>query len=322
MKLSPHEEDKLALVAAGQLAQRRLARGVLLNAPEATALVATVCLELIRDGRSVAELMALGRTLLGRRNVARGVAALVPDVQVEGTFRDGTKLVTVHEPICREQGDLALALHGSFLPVPPASLFAAAEDHADLVPGEVIVANAPPIELNAGRARLRLRVVSTCDRPIQVGSHFHFAEVNAALRFDRALAFGYRLNLPAGSAVRFEPGEARTVTLVRIGGERMVQGGNSLAIGLSPFGDSAAADGVELLARCAARGFAHEAQLDAGVAADGVTAPDVMRCFMSRAHYAATYGPTTGDRVRLGDSCLLALVERGACTRAARTRLV
>src|SRR5215203_5722212 len=115
MHLTPHESEKLALHQAGFLAQKRLARGVRLNYPEAVALIATQLLEFIRDGRSVAELMDLGRRLLGRDNVLDGIAAMIEEVQVEGTFPDGTKLVTVHHPIVAAHGDLSLALYGSFL---------------------------------------------------------------------------------------------------------------------------------------------------------------------------------------------------------------
>src|SRR6516165_1841374 len=125
MHLTPHELDKLTLHQAGVLAQKRLARGIRLNHPEAVALIATQILELIRDGRTVAELMDLGRQLLGRADVMEGVPELVHEVQVEGTFPDGTKLVTVHHPIAADDGDLVLALHGSFLPVPALSLFPA-----------------------------------------------------------------------------------------------------------------------------------------------------------------------------------------------------
>ena len=115
MHLTPREIDKLMLHQAGFLAQKRLARGLRLNYPEAVALIATQLLEFIRDGRSVAELMDLGRRLLGRADVLDGVAEMMDEVQVEGTFPDGTKLVTVHHPIAAERGDLALALYGSFL---------------------------------------------------------------------------------------------------------------------------------------------------------------------------------------------------------------
>src|SRR3954469_107055 len=118
MHLTPHELDKLTLHQAGVLAQKRLARGVRLNHPESVALIATQMLEFIRDGRSVAELMDLGRQLLGHADVMDGVADLVHEVQIEGTFPDGTKLVTIHNPIVAERGNLELALYGSFLPIP------------------------------------------------------------------------------------------------------------------------------------------------------------------------------------------------------------
>src|SRR4249920_579334 len=108
MHLSPHEIDKLLLHNAGFLAQKRLARGVKLNYPESVALIATQILEFVRDGKSVAELMDLGRHLLGRRQVMPGVPEMVAEVQVEGTFPDGTKLVTVHHPIEAENGNLQL----------------------------------------------------------------------------------------------------------------------------------------------------------------------------------------------------------------------
>ena len=115
MHLTPREIDKLMLHQAGFLAQKRLARGVRLNYPEAVALIATQLLEFIRDGRPVAELMDLGRQLLGREDVADGIPEMIDEVQVEGTFPDGTKLVTVHHPIVAEHGDRSLALYGSFL---------------------------------------------------------------------------------------------------------------------------------------------------------------------------------------------------------------
>ena len=214
MHLAPRDLDKLILHGAGVLAQKRLARGVRLNYPEAIALIATQLLELIRDGRSVAELMDIGRTMLGRRQVMPGIPALIPEVQVEGTFPDGTKLVTVHRPIVADHGDLALALYGSFLPVPALSLFPPHDE--DVAPGELIAGDGT-IELNADRGQLQLVVTNTGDRPIQVGSHFPFIDTNRALVFDRGLVNGFRLDIPAGAAVRFEPGEQRTVQLVSAG---------------------------------------------------------------------------------------------------------
>jgi urease subunit gamma/beta len=215
MHLTPRDIDKLLLHGAGALAQKRLARGLRLNYPEAVALVATQLLELIRDGRSVAELMDLGRRMLGRAQVMSGVPEMLHEVQVEGTFPDGTKLVTVHHPIALDHGDLALALYGSFLPVPDASVFAA--PGPDATPGECLIAPGE-VELNAGRPRRSLKVTHRGDRPIQVGSHYPFAETNRALDFDRAAAAGMRLDIPAGTAVRFEPGESKTVTLVATAG--------------------------------------------------------------------------------------------------------
>jgi urease beta subunit len=139
-------------------------------------------------------------------------------VQVEGTFADGTKLVTVHDPICRPRGDLALALHGSFLPVPAAAAFPDAEPDGP-APGARDVASGT-IELNAGRDVVEVDVENRGDRPIQVGSHYPFADVNGALAFDRARAAGRRLDIPAGTAVRFEPGDRKTVRLVTVSGGR------------------------------------------------------------------------------------------------------
>lgn len=252
MHLTPREIEKLMLHNAGFVAQKRLARGLRLNYPEAIALIATQMLEMIRDGRTVAELMDIGRRLLGRRQVMAGVPEMIHEVQVEGTFPDGSKLVTVHHPIAAEDGDLSFALYGSFLPAPDVAAFGEMAE-AD-VPG-ACTAGEGAIELNAGRPTATIRVTNTGDRPIQVGSHYHFIETNAALTFDRSAAYGMRLDIPAGTAVRFEPGERRTVTLVAIAGERVIRGGNHLADGpVSDEGRAAAMQRVE------AGGFGHETE--------------------------------------------------------------
>ncbi|HEX5222894.1 MAG TPA: urease subunit beta, partial [Verrucomicrobiae bacterium] len=181
---------------------------------------------------------------------------------------DGSKLVTVHHPIARENGDLKLALHSSFLPVPDVSVFQptperrfpdrldsdAAAQRADQeigAPGAYQI-QAGEIELNAGRATIELPVTNLGDRPIQVGSHYHFIETNAALKFDRAAAYGKRLDIPAGTAVRFEPGETKTVKLVEIAGKKVIRGGNNLASGkISAAGKKAA------LKRVKTKGFAN-----------------------------------------------------------------
>src|SRR5438874_565502 len=231
MHLTPHETDKLALHGAGFLAQKRLARGLRLNYPEAVALIATQILELVRDGRSVAELMDVGRQLLGRADVMDHVPDMIVEVQVEGTFPDGSKLVTVHHPIVAEHGNLELALYGSFLPVPQRGSPGLKPSPTDkAIPGEVLTA-AGDITINEGRQPIQLTVTNRGDRPVQVGSHYHFAETNRALTFDRAAAYGRRLDIPAGTAVRFEPGETKTVSLVEIAGARVVRGGNAFAAG-------------------------------------------------------------------------------------------
>jgi urease beta subunit len=99
-----------------------------------------------------------------------------------------------------------------------------------LIPGEYVLGD-DEVEANAGRRTVELTVANTADRPIQVGSHFHFFEANRALRFERVLAFGMRLNIPAGTAVRFEPGDDKRVTLVELAGERRVFGLNALTQG-------------------------------------------------------------------------------------------
>jgi len=254
MHLSPREIEKLQLHNAAWLAQKRLARGVRLNYPESVALIAGQVLEFTRDGRSVAELMDLGRQLLGRRQVMAGVAELIAEVQVEGTFPDGTKLVTVHHPISAPQGDLELALYGSFLPVPELAVFETEENAISYVPGECVTPD-EELVLNDGRDTVTLTVTNLGDRPIQVGSHYHFVETNRELKFDREQAYGKRLDIPAGTAVRFEPGEAKTVTLVEIAGNRVIRGGNNLADG--PVSDQ---DKAATMQRVADRAFAHESE--------------------------------------------------------------
>ncbi|HXW19315.1 MAG TPA: urease subunit gamma, partial [Roseiarcus sp.] len=194
---TPREKDKLLIAMAAMVARRRLERGVKLNHPEAVALIADFVVEGARDGRSVAELMEAGAHVLKADQVMAGVAEMIHDIQVEATFPDGTKLVTVHRPI-----------RGST---------------AKFRPGETL-AEVGEILMNQRRDTLTLTVANTGDRPIQVGSHYHFFETNPALKFDRARARGYRLDIPAGTATRFEPGQSREVHLVALAGRREVYG--------------------------------------------------------------------------------------------------
>ena len=285
----------MKIAQAGQLAQRRLARGLKLNQPEAVALIAAQMLEMIRDGEPVSKLMGVGQKLLGRRQVMPGVASLVAEVQVEGTFPDGTKLLTVHSPIASADGDLALALQGSFLPVPDLSVFGDLGPE-DAAPGTVFPAEGG-IELNAGRKLIELAVVNSGDRPIQVGSHYHFIETNAALVFDRAASYGMRLNVAAGSSVRFEPGDSKTITLTEIAGNKIVVSGNRLV-----NGPASEARLDEVMARVLERGFGHTPAASPPPAGKPLV--------LSRTEYGAMFGPTTGDRIKLGDTNLVAQVEK------------
>ena len=253
MRLSPREIEKLMLHNAGFLAQKRYARGLKLNYTEAVALIAAQTLEFVREGRSVSELMDLGKQFLGHEDVMPGVAGMIHDVQVEGTFPDGSKLVTVHNPVCAESGKPSLALYGSGLTRDPVESISV-DNSASESPGEYRLEEGV-IELNEDRACCTVSVTNKGDRPVQVGSHYPFFETNPGLSFDREKAFGMRLNIPAGTAVRFEPGEAKDVELVAIAGEQVVYGGNALTSG--SITDEKRA---EALAAAVEQGFNHESE--------------------------------------------------------------
>ncbi|MGX1305671.1 urease subunit gamma/beta [Amorphus suaedae] len=226
MLLTPTELERLTIFTAAELSRKRRAKGLKLNYPETVAILTDEILEGAREGRSVADLISWGSQILTYDDVMPGVADLLPMLQVEGMFPDGTKLVTVHDPIR--------------LGTPPDGLDP---------PGETLPLDGE-IELNAGRDRSTLTVVNTGDRPIQVGSHYHFFDTNRALQFDRAVAYGCRLDIPSGTAVRFEPGQSKEVTLVPFGGAREVSGLNGLNDGPTGPDDKAAA-----LLRARERGF-------------------------------------------------------------------
>jgi urease len=244
--------------------------------------------------------MAIGATMLGRRHVLPSVTSTLHEIQVEGTFPSGTYLVTVHSPISTDDGDLARALYGSFLPVPSNDLFPLPEPLAyesTSQPGAVVCVKGT-IALNQNRNRIKLRVTSKGDRPIQVGSHYHFIETNPQLEFDRARAYGYRLDIAAGTSVRFEPGDTKTVTLVEIGGNKVIRGGNSLASGGVEHWRT-----EEIVTKLQQAGFSHapEPVGDLGHI-------DVFQ--MERAAYATMFGPTTGDVVKLGSTDLWVKIEK------------
>ena len=227
MLLTPTEMERLTIFTAAELSRKRKAKGLKLNHPEAIAFITDEILEGAREGRSVADLISFGSTLLSTDDVLPGVSDLISMIQVEGTFPDGTKLVTVHDPIRPGKKKVD--------GVSPGEL--------DCEEGE--------IEINAGRRSITIKVVNTGDRPVQIGSHYHFFETNKALEFDRASAFGLRLDIPAGTAVRFEPGEAKEVILTEFGGTQELYGLNNLTNGPISNQDIKG----QALQRARARGF-------------------------------------------------------------------
>lgn len=228
MLLTPTELERLTIYTAAELARKRRAKGLMLNYPEAVAIISDEILEGAREGRSVAEMMSIGSRILTQAEVMPGVAAMLPMLQVEAMFRDGTKLVTVHEP-----------------------LRPAAGAEADTLEPGAIITEDGEIELNAGRRKLTLTVTNSGDRPVQIGSHYHFFEVNKALDFDRAAAFGMRLDIAAGTAVRFEPGQEKQVALTSFGGSQQLSGLNGLTNGSAEDETVKAA----AIANARARGF-------------------------------------------------------------------
>ncbi|ARP72498.1 urease subunit beta [Streptomyces pluripotens] len=221
MRLTPTERDRLLLFGAAELARARRARGLRLNVPEATALIADTVCEAARDGRRLVEAIEAARSVLGPEDVLPGVADVVTEVMVEAVFDDGSRLAVVSDPI---GGGLGEDAPGALLP---------ASEHAD------------------PRPVLRVQVTNTATVPISVTSHFHFFEANPRLDFDRPAAYGMRLAVPAGSSVRFGPGQREEVGLVPIGGERVAIGFAGLVDG--PLDAPGAQE--EALRRAAACGY-------------------------------------------------------------------
>lgn len=228
MHLTPKDEDRLLLFLAAELARKRRAAGLALTYAEARALIADEVAEAARAGATVADAAAHGAQVLTDDDVLPGVRTLLGSVQVEAFFEDGQKLVTVHDAIS------------------PGNRSAA---ELTVVPGEILT-DEGDLELNAGRLTATVTIENTGDRPVQVGSHFHFFETNRALRFDRAAAYGMRLDIPSGTAVRFEPGETQIVSLTSYGGQRIVIGQNDVTNGRTDT-----APGKELMTTMHARGF-------------------------------------------------------------------
>ncbi|MEU1874981.1 urease subunit gamma/beta [Streptomyces ambofaciens] len=222
MRLTPTERDRLLLFGAAELARARRARGLRLNVPEATALIADTVCEAARDGARLAEAIERARSVLGPDDVLPGVADVVTEVHVEAVFDDGSRLAVVTDPV----GGPGLG----------------ADAPGGLLPGHAHA---------EAEAALRLPVTNTATVPVSVTSHFHFFEANPRLDFDRERAYGMRLAVPAGSSVRFGPGERVEVGLVPIGGARVAIGFAGLVDG--PLDAPGARE--EALRRAAACGY-------------------------------------------------------------------
>jgi urease subunit gamma/beta len=224
MRLTPTDRDRLLIFTAAELARARRARGLRLNVPEATALIADTVCEAARDGARLMDAAAAGAGVLGVDDVLPGVPDIVSEVKVEAVFDDGTRMVVVRNPF-GEGGSLG----------------------AD-APGAVITADR---EASSPRGLIHLVAMNTSDVPVSITSHFHFFEVNPRLEFDRAAAYGMRLAIPAGSALRFEPDVATDAPLVPIGGARVAIGFAGLVDG--PLDAPGAKEAA--LARAAAQGY-------------------------------------------------------------------
>jgi urease subunit gamma/beta len=212
MRLLPSEEDRLLLFLAAELARRRRERGLALTQAEAVALIADEVCEAARDGSPYEEVERRGYRVLAESDVLEGVPDAVARVEVEPLFADGHRLVVLHDPIRQD--------------APPA---------AAAVEPEWLDGGAP------------LEVVNEGEVPVTVTSHFHFFEVNRALRFDRAAAWGSRLAIAPGAKVVFVPGEPLAVRVVPIAGARVVRGHGGLVDG--PLDTPGARDAALALAR-------------------------------------------------------------------------
>lgn len=194
MRLIPWEEERLQLFAAAELSRRRRAGGLLLNHPETVALICDAMLEAARAGATYAEVEAAGRAAVEPADVLDGVRELLDEVRLEVLFGDGSRLVVLVDPL------------GRGMPLDPFG------------PGALVIGDAADVIVNTGREAIELTVTSRSRRRIRVSSHYPFHRVNVRLEFDREAARGFRLDVPAGGYVGWEPGETRTVRLVRYAG--------------------------------------------------------------------------------------------------------
>ncbi|MGJ5008256.1 urease subunit beta [Bradyrhizobium oligotrophicum] len=228
MNLSPTEMDRLVIFNAAQMARRNRLLGIRLSHPEAVAYITDEVMTAARRNLPYAEIRDMAGRLLTTDDVEPGVAQMIPMLYVELMFAEGTKVMALFEPIQPAEGAVA----------------------DDIVPGEIIEGSGD-IEMFTELPAITLDVVNTGDRDIQVRSHTHFFEVNRALLFDRAAAWGMKIDRPAGLGVRFEPGVTKSVRLVPIEGDRIVRGQAGLVNG--PLDAAGARD--EALKLAQSRGY-------------------------------------------------------------------
>lgn len=213
VRLTSWEEERLLIYSAAELARRHRSAGLLLNAPEAIAIICDSMLEAARAGASYAEVEAAGLVAVRPDQVMPGVRELVDDVRIEVLLEDGARLVVVLDPLGAGQ---------PLDPGGPGAIDMARDDAAGAA-----------TRADAALERLDLTVENTSRRVVRVSSHFPFDRVNSRLVFDRAAAVGFRLDLPAGSSERWSPGESRTVSLVRYATTGITDGG-ALRPGTAP----------------------------------------------------------------------------------------
>jgi urease subunit gamma/beta len=195
MRLTPWEEERLLIFAAAELARRHRAAGILLNAPEAVALICDAMLEAARAGATYADVEAAGLAALSPDAVIDGVRELIDDVRLEVLLEDGARLIVLVDPLGRG-APISGAGPGAIVPAET---------------GDGTTDDMAPAHLE----RIDLSVENRSRRGVRISSHFPFDRVNRRLAFDRAAATGFRLDLPAGSSTRWSPGETKTVRLVR-----------------------------------------------------------------------------------------------------------
>lgn len=208
MNLSPTEMDRLVIFNAAQMARRNRSLGIRLSHPEAVAYITDEVMTAARRDLPYAQIRDMASRMLTTDDVEPGVAEMIPLIYIECMFAEGTKVMAVFEPISL-----------GAIPV---------EDPT--IPGEIIPGGGD-IEMFADLPVVTIDVINTGDRDIQVRSHSHFFETNRALQFDRAAAWGMKIDRPAGTGVRFEPGVVKSVGLVPIAGSRVMLGMAGLANG-------------------------------------------------------------------------------------------